>query len=453
MELPRKNVEDFFVIVKKLGEGGQGSMYLVRMKSRPSEMRCVKFYDKSNANAPLDDIKDEFQLMRSLDSPLVARTFEIFEDMTHVYLVNEPYFGGNLTTLVAKATDAGVQVTEAWFQHALVQTVHGIMYLNQQHVMHCDLKEANIMVATGDWARPRLVLIDFGLATKFMGGLEAGGTPGYIPPETWERGYWVPKGDVFSLGVVFFQLLGGVSNLFSGALGRCCDTGDVARCTCMAIPPFQVFNDRPDFQALVAGMLTKAPEQRPQISAVAQHPWFRNRNGPPIHPEVIGRLRTLSQKGEAQTKLAELMLDRFNLGNLQHLNEAFTAMDTDMSGTITIDEAKACFSKSLPQANLTPEEVDRMFFSLSDTAGQVSYRRFMATMIRQQRDFTTAELWALFCQLDLNRDGVLSQPEILQVLRGMNYSDDAARDFLRCLDRNQDGFVTFDEFRRAAVGE
>merc|ERR1719375_2042743 len=92
--------------------------------------------------------------------------------------------------------------------------------MNQQHFMHCDLKEANIMVKTkGDMMEPQLVLIDFGLANNFSGGLVAGGTPGYIPPETWQKQYWVPKGDVFSMGVIFFQVLGGVDQLFVGAMG------------------------------------------------------------------------------------------------------------------------------------------------------------------------------------------------------------------------------------------
>lgn len=453
MQLPRKNVEDFYIIVKKMGEGGQGSMYLVRVKSHPEEMRCVKFYDKRNANAPVDDIKEEFQLMRSLASPLVARTFEIFEDRTHVYLVNEPYFGGNLSTLVARATDAGVQVSEAWFQSVLLQPVHGICYLNQQYVMHCDLKEANIMVATGsNWARPRLVLIDFGLATKFTGGLEAGGTPGYIPPETWQRGYWVPKGDVFSLGVIFFHLLAGISGLFSGYLGPCGNTSDVARCTCFANPPFQLFNNRPGFQQLLAAMLQKSPQQRPRINMVARHAWFMNANGPPIHPEVIERLRHLSSKNEAQLKVSEMMLDRFNLGSLQQLNEAFMAMDTDMSGTITANEAKTCFARMAPQTSLTLEDVDRILYSLSDSSGTISYRRFMAAMIRQQRGFSTTELWALFCQLDLNRDGVLDQREVMQVLRGMNYSEEDALSFLRSSDLNRDGRISFEELRRVTMG-
>merc|ERR1719215_946436 len=77
--------------------------------------------------------------------------------------------------------------------------------------MHCDIKEPNIMVASGDfYAEPRVVLIDFGLSASFLGGSRGVcGTPGYIPPETWQTGIWHPRGDTFSMGVTFFQLMTG----------------------------------------------------------------------------------------------------------------------------------------------------------------------------------------------------------------------------------------------------
>merc|ERR1719217_1551151 len=121
MELPRKNLEDYFDIIKKLGEGGQGAMYLAKVKKNADELRCIKFYDKSNTNAPLDGIKEEFELMRNFNSPLVARTFEIFEDRCNVYLVNEPYFGADLTKLVSQAITSGVAICEQWFQKVLLQ--------------------------------------------------------------------------------------------------------------------------------------------------------------------------------------------------------------------------------------------------------------------------------------------------------------------------------------------
>ena len=63
---------------------------------------------------PLDDIKDEFELLKSLDHPNIARIYEAFEDASNAYVVSEPLFGGDLTTLITKAKENGVTPTYAW---------------------------------------------------------------------------------------------------------------------------------------------------------------------------------------------------------------------------------------------------------------------------------------------------------------------------------------------------
>merc|ERR1712007_90133 len=77
-------------------------------------------------------------------------------------------------------------------------------------LIHCDIKEANIMVKDAEsFQDPCPVIIDLGMARCWMDDEESGvcGTPGYIPPETYEGGRWFPRGDMFSMGVVVYQLL------------------------------------------------------------------------------------------------------------------------------------------------------------------------------------------------------------------------------------------------------
>lgn len=69
-------------MLRKLGEGGQGAMYLAEDR-RSGATRCVKFYPKGQPNAPTEDILFEFEVMKTLDSPHVARTYEIFQDARH----------------------------------------------------------------------------------------------------------------------------------------------------------------------------------------------------------------------------------------------------------------------------------------------------------------------------------------------------------------------------------
>lgn len=65
-----------------------------------------------------------------------------------------------------------------------------------------------MMLKTEDLRQPEVVIIDFGIAQHDADQKAIlCGTPGYIPPETWETQKWFPKGDVFSMGVSMLQLV------------------------------------------------------------------------------------------------------------------------------------------------------------------------------------------------------------------------------------------------------
>jgi len=405
-------------------------------------------------NAPPDAIREEFDVMRRLDSPFVARAFDFFEDRANVYLVNEPYFGGDLTKLVAQASEAGVSLSEDWFRGVLVQPAHGVQYINQHHLMHCDLKEANVMVANdSNWNQPHVMIIDVGLAVNFVGDTTGiCGTPGYIPPETWQKRYWIPKGDVFSLGVMFFQVMSGIHQLF-GKFMEAHSTDDIGHCTCSSQPPWNVFDHQPEFGEVVMKMLEKDPRQRPTVYQVAQHSWFRNMNGAPMNPDVLEHIRQSNRQSENEMQLAEMMLDRFNIGSLHHLSQAFHAMDRDMCGVITVDEARQGVSNVAGQLGVSGGEIEQLISGLADNMGNVSYRRFMTALIHQQKGFSVQDLWARFCQIDTDRNGVLDQRELLEVVKTMNYTEQDAWALMQSLDQDRDGRITFEEFKRAVMGE
>lgn len=213
VEVPTARMEDRgYAVGKKLGQGGQGAIHLAT-RHGSSRQYVIKSYEKADDNAgTVDDVIAEFQLMEELDHRNVCRTFEMFQDDAYFYLVNEPYFGGDVTQLVLRGTEKKVDMNEAWWRDIFRQMLSGLEYLHSQAMVHCDIKEQNVMIAADDhFKAPRAVLIDLGIAQFFADTLssEACGTPGYIPPEVWEMRFWCPRGDVFSLGIVFFQLLSG----------------------------------------------------------------------------------------------------------------------------------------------------------------------------------------------------------------------------------------------------
>lgn len=270
-----------YMIVKELGRGGQGVMYLCTKgmpTGQPTQQRfCLKVYEKANANAGgLDEILEEYRLMKHMSNNHVARTYEVFDDDRNFYLVNEPYFGGDLTKLTMNAQQAGVLMTEDWFRTVFGQCLLGLRYLHSCCVMHCDIKEPNIMVADTSYGSPRLVLIDFGLSAAFIGSRSGVcGTPGYIPPETWQSNLWYPSGDVFSLGVVFFQLLTNVQGVLLPPQGSPMGMAEFAQAALFKPLPWEHFpQGAPVLQDLVARMLVRERPQRPRPAQALAHPWF-----------------------------------------------------------------------------------------------------------------------------------------------------------------------------------
>merc|ERR1740123_2002246 len=155
------------------------------------------------------ELKEEFEAMKLEACKNVAKVGDIFQDDKYYFMVGDLCRGGDFTQLKRLATERGVSLTEDWWRAVFKQCFEALNFMHEQAVMHCDIKEPNLMLQTDNYQSPHVMVIDFGVSTamsKKDTGL-AGGTPGYVPPETFDMGKWFPGGDVFSMGVVMLQMI------------------------------------------------------------------------------------------------------------------------------------------------------------------------------------------------------------------------------------------------------
>lgn len=270
-----------FRLIKVLASGGQGEARLVH--NRNGEKVVLKVYDKQNANAGgVEDLIAEMESMKTADKcPFVAHCFEVFQDQTSFYMISGANFGGDFSSVMKKAAQAGVPTNEDWFRNIFTQAFKGLSYMHKHALMHCDIKEPNLMLKTDNYANPEVVIIDLGLAqmSADQDAMGACGTPGFIPPETWETGVWYPRGDIFSMGVVCFQLLTdntpdektGKAGIFTQGCGS---MEDVEMATKTRLPPFQLLSRFPGIMQWLPACLEKQVLGRPKAPQVLETPWF-----------------------------------------------------------------------------------------------------------------------------------------------------------------------------------
>jgi serine/threonine protein kinase len=398
-----------------LGQGGQGAVYLAVDRSNSQE-KVVKYYDKSCANAPADDIIDEFALLTKLDHPKIARTYEIFQDTANFYVVSEPYFGGDLSTAVEKAQKAGVGLTEKWFADIWRQSMEGVAFLHTQHTMHCDIKEPNIMISSKDnFQSPNVVVIDFGLAQGFGAGSMPGGTPGYMPPEVWQCGLWTPKGDTFAMGVTFYSMI----TMQGSPFVRGATSIDHVKMITMQcrLPPPSGHLASPQGRALntmITRMLSRDFHSRPTMAQVLQDPWMRQASGGAmeIDRSAIRRMTQVHDMSLLQKGLLADMASRENLAQLEELSATFTSMDSDNDGMVSKDEARTALRKS----GLGSAEIEKLIETLIGDQGSVSYTVFMGQLIAAKKGDSVNTLRQIFQQYDADSNGYLDQREIREML-------------------------------------
>lgn len=296
VDMPFKSLaEAGYTVTKELGRGSQGVAKLAT--SRDGQDVCVKCLDKAQmSNSGIEELQEEFLILQQLSCERIARVFALFQDAQFYYMVGEPYFGGDFMTIKERAQEQGVALTEQWWRCVFRQCCEALQFMHEQAMMHCDIKEPNMMLKHDDFGNPEVVLIDFGVSKALVADPGwPGGTPGYMPPETLETHRWYPRGDIFSMGVVMMQVIidkipptGARTISTPGGIfvEGCMTIQDILEATRTRQPPFQLMPPTmPGLTRLLQKMLAKQMQCRPTATQVLKDPWFEEGMAPqPVRP-------------------------------------------------------------------------------------------------------------------------------------------------------------------------
>ena len=160
--------------------------------------------------AALARFRREAQLLASFDHPNIVRVYDFVEEPGRAWLVEEWVNGSGLDAIVRRG-----RLTPEQALGVLRGALLGLAHAHAAGVVHGDLHPANVLVDEQGVSR----LVDFGLAAPVDGSgadrRDTRGTPGYIDPALFNRTALDPTVDVYSAGVLLYELLAG-RRLFVG---------------------------------------------------------------------------------------------------------------------------------------------------------------------------------------------------------------------------------------------
>ncbi|HEY5897568.1 MAG TPA: serine/threonine-protein kinase [Burkholderiales bacterium] len=202
---------------KILGELGRGAMGIVYKASDPNLDRVVAL--KTILLEPDAEGRDEYhkrfileaKAAGKLNHPNIVTTFDCGDHDGVAYLAMELVEGTDLRTRI---TSEGATALEA--VEIARQVAEGLAYAHDRGIVHRDIKPANIMLTGQGQAK----IMDFGLARVRMADHKTStgmvlGTPRYMSPEQISGQPVDARSDIFSLGIVLYEMLTG-TRLFSG---------------------------------------------------------------------------------------------------------------------------------------------------------------------------------------------------------------------------------------------
>jgi len=170
----------------------------------------------------------------------------------------------------------------------------------------------------------------------------------------------------------------------------------------------------------VKKLLTFAPDQRMTGKQAISHPWITNRSargGDVVNEEVIKNLKRYTDQSKFQRAVRHKMAMHLTTEELHQLRNMFEGLDTDGTGTVSIEElTQAMQDSATNQAAVSAlNGLDLKAFDL-DGDGQIDWKEFVAGCMQDHQLYNEDNLEKVFKEIDTDKSGTLSLKEISGML-------------------------------------
>ncbi|AET00192.1 putative protein kinase CAMK-CDPK family [Medicago truncatula] len=442
---PMEDVKATYSMGKELGRGQFGVTHLCTHKTTGKQYACKTIAKRKLANKEdIEDVRREVQIMHHLTGqPNIVELIGAFEDKQSVHLVMELCAGGELfDRIIAKGHYT--ERAAASLLRTIVQIVHTC---HSMGVIHRDLKPENFLLLSKDENSP-LKATDFGLSVFYKQGdqfKDIVGSAYYIAPDVLKRKYG-PEVDIWSVGVMLYILLCGVppfwaeseNGIFNAILRGHVD---------FSSDPWPSIS--PSAKDLVRKMLNSDPKQRITAYEVLNHPWIKEDGEAPDTPldnAVLNRLKQFRAMNQFKKVALKVIASCLSEEEIMGLKQMFKGMDTDNSGTITIEELKQGLAKQ--GTRLSETEVKQLMEAAdADGNGIIDYDEFITATMHMNRLNREEHVYTAFQFFDKDNSGYITIEELEQALHEYNMHDGRdIKEIISEVDADNDGRINYDEF-------
>jgi serine/threonine-protein kinase len=259
-------------IEREIAKGGMAEVYLGTHLTLDRPVAVKVMHNFIEADPDLQSrFEREAKVVAALRHPNIIQIFDYDTADGHPYIVMEYLKGPSLATYLRELHSQNDRLTPKQVARLLVALAAGLDYAHEQGVIHRDIKPGNILlhnkareISTEDplTGHTEPVITDFGLvriahsATQTASGVVSG-TPAYMSPEQAQGTKVDHRSDIYSLGVVLYEML-------AGRVPFEADTSWTVILKHIKDPPPQIEGIQPPVQGVVERVLAKDPEMRYQ---------------------------------------------------------------------------------------------------------------------------------------------------------------------------------------------
>ncbi len=373
-----------------LGEGSFATVY--EAQNRITDiMRAMKIIKKDKYNSGNElEIINEVNILKTMDHPNIVKIFEFYSNENNYSIIMEYCKGGKLSNEIKNLAP----FDERYSSYVMYQIFSAINYCHNMNIIHRDLKPENILIVNMNKNNnyPNIKICDFGMSKVVeKNSLQNKflGSIYYVAPEVIKQKY-NEKCDIWSCGVIMYVLLS-KRPPFMGDYYEEIMEKILEGNVDLQSPPFDKLSK--NCLDLLQRLLCKDIDKRISAQEALNHPWIKENKSKELFNQIIDQ------------KIVEKLLS-----NLKKYKKNCVIQET----------ALAYLVHNFPQ---------------------------MKEVINSCK---------LFNQIDLNGDGQITENELYEALRTRIQSDTLEEDIHKIyknLDMNDDGYIEYAEFVRAAVSK